>query len=268
MHHKFEIKANGTEVWYQCRKAAEGLELRIAEEGKNPFISFGQPPDPCETIFQRFFTFFSTLAGFGPDSRGRPDDFNTSVTIAPVLKPAGHTNEKRPATVVAKTDSNNIQILDADTLEPLEQKRYRDIDPRLEGELSAAHGCTDPLTGDYFNFSLKLGRKPTYVMFAIRGGFLDPKEEGRVDVIAEITDAPPAYLHSVFMTENYIVLSVWQADIMKYVFRQLIRLVTNNNLVAELQFHGTTTCSVLLTRSGTQTDLPISTSSTRRLRAL
>lgn len=215
MHHKFEIREHGTQVWYQSRKAAEGLEQRIAEAGKNPFISFGQPPDPCETIFERFFTFFTTLAGYGADSRGRPDEFNTSVTIAPVLQPSGHTNEKRPAAIVAKTDSNNFQILDPVTLQPLEQKRYRDVDPRLTGDLSAAHGCTDSETGDYFNFSLKLGRKSSYVVFATRGGFTDSEEAGRTDVLAEITEAPPAYLHSVFMTEKYVVLVVWQADIMK-----------------------------------------------------
>lgn len=215
MHHKFEIRhsadGGGTEVWYQSRKSADGLEQRIAKEGKNPFISFAQPLDPCESIFERFFTFFSTLAGFGPDSRGRPDDFNTSVT----LTPTGHTNEKHQKTLVAKTDSNNIQIIDAVTLEPLDQHRYKDVDRRLAGDLAASHGCTDSTTGDYFNYSLKLGKKSTYVVFGIRGGAVDHNKKDQVDILATIKDAPPAYLHSVFMTDKYVVLTIWQADITK-----------------------------------------------------
>lgn len=212
MHHKFEIRNNGTEVWYRCRKSAEGLEQRIAAEGKNPFISFAQS-DPCKNIFAKFFTFFSTMAGLGPKDTGRPDDFSTCVT----LQPSGHTNEKQPKTLTARTDSNNVQVIDADTLQPLQQLRYRDIDPRLSGDLSASHGCTDPTTGDYFNYSMKFGRQATYVVFGIRGGLVNPEERERVDIIAEITDAPPAYIHSISMTEKYVILCVWQADITAYV---------------------------------------------------
>ena len=32
-------------------------------------------------------------------------------------------------------------------------------------------------------------------------------------VLANITDAPLAYIHSMFSTEHYVILIVWQADI-------------------------------------------------------
>jgi torulene dioxygenase len=114
--------------------------------------------------------------------------------------------------MIARTDSTNIQFINPDTLEPIKQMRYHNIDPRIIGETSAAHGSTDHNTGDYFNYSLKLGSKPCYTVFAIRGGMLNPAEKDKIDILAEITEAPAAYLHSSFMTEKYIILAIWQAD--------------------------------------------------------
>jgi torulene dioxygenase len=47
---------------------------------------------------------------------------------------------------------------------------------------------------------------PDYKVFVINN-------EGVGRVLATITDAPPAYVHSIFSTENYVLLIVWQADI-------------------------------------------------------
>jgi torulene dioxygenase len=218
MHHKFEIRENGTQVWYNCRKSSEHMEKRIAREGKNPFNTFNQLPDPCDSRFKKFFTFFAALTGSGPQPTTKADEFNVSVTLEPnmaLLKPSSHTNLKNRqgiSHIVAKTDSTKLQVIDPDTLEPLDHQRYGNIDPRLQGHMSAAHGCTDKRTGDFFNFVLKMGPTSCYTVFCVRGGLIDEKQEGRVDILATITDAPAAYLHSSFMTEKYVILAVWQAD--------------------------------------------------------
>lgn len=38
---------------------------------------------------------------------------------------------------------------------------------------------------------------------------------GKGGVLATITDAPAAYIHSVFSTEHYVILIVWQCDLGK-----------------------------------------------------
>ncbi|KAK6948361.1 hypothetical protein Daesc_010127 [Daldinia eschscholtzii] len=35
---------------------------------------------------------------------------------------------------------------------------------------------------------------------------------GELDVLAAITDAPAAYINTLFSTENYLILTIWQAD--------------------------------------------------------
>ncbi|PSN72943.1 RPE65-domain-containing protein, partial [Corynespora cassiicola Philippines] len=60
--------------------------------------------------------------------------------------------------------------------------------------------------GQLYNYYLNTeAEPPIYSVFAIEGG------KGRI--LANITDAPPAYIHSVFSTESFVVLIVWQCDI-------------------------------------------------------
>lgn len=50
------------------------------------------------------------------------------------------------------------------------------------------------------------GEQTSYLVFHV-------DNTGFSRILANITDAPPAYLHSVFGTENYVVLIVWEAEI-------------------------------------------------------
>jgi torulene dioxygenase len=74
----------------------------------------------------------------------------------------------------------------------------------------ASHAATDPDTGELFNFALKLGENPSYTLFKL----CPPTEtqDARSQVLATITDAPPAYIHSVCLTKKYFIFCVWQAD--------------------------------------------------------
>lgn len=216
MHHRFEISHNnGTpKVIYRSRKGSEDLEAQIASDERWPTISFGQQLDPCQSIFRKFFTVFKTLRAMR--SSPTPSGVNVSVTLTPDM-PGFHTNDSvsslpvptggGPRYLVSKTDGNILQLLDPVSLEPLEATSYNRVDPRLSGELTAAHGCLDHRTGDFYNFLCKLaGRFPRYHVFRIT-------KDGRADVLATISDAPASYLHSFAMTEKYVILCVWQAHI-------------------------------------------------------
>jgi torulene dioxygenase len=213
MAHSFEIKDSG-EVWYRNRKTARPLEDAIAETGEVPVINF-TPTDPCQSTFHKFFTFFKrSISGFGSSEANLS---NVSVTLAP-NRPGVPDPEKYPARgsskasyLVGQTDADVNMILDPETLESLTVSTYGKLHPDLEGgAFTAAHTCSDPVTGDFFNFVTKLGWTPCYNIFRIRGS---GPQRGKVDVLATITDAPITYIHSSCLTEKYYILCVWQADI-------------------------------------------------------
>ncbi|KAF7975245.1 hypothetical protein HWV62_10104 [Athelia sp. TMB] len=215
LHHRFEIFPGGERVSYRSHSGSEDLQQRIADSGEYPIISFGQQADPCRSIFRKFFTTFQTMRSLATDNP-TPSGVNVSVTLTPNMPgwDGITSNLPLPATatgvryLVAKTDANTLQLLDPITLEPLKVATYQDIDPRLDGSLSAAHSCIDHVSGDMYNYSCKFGsRFPTYKIFKISG------EDGKVNILAEIKDAPASYIHSIAMTDRFIILTVWQAHI-------------------------------------------------------
>ena len=219
LNHKFDIKPNG-EVWYMSRKTVPKAEQSIAEKGSRLTFSFDSN-DPCETYFQKFTTLFKRAVGITPYPDGED---NVSVTLTPNMPgfsiPSSHTTNKVNGVeyIVAKTDGDILLILDPETLNVLGPVHYKDLDPALKGAaLSAAHACTDPISADLFNHVCEFGPSPGYTAFRIRGKGPD---RGRLTVLANITDAPPAYLHSSCLTEKYFILCIWQADIKWYALSQ------------------------------------------------
>ncbi|KDQ09774.1 hypothetical protein BOTBODRAFT_58462 [Botryobasidium botryosum FD-172 SS1] len=222
MTHRFEITPDGN-VMYRNHSTAKGIEARIAKAGAVPGISFGDQ-DPCESIFSKFFTMFKPNPERIPSpGKCAPDEVNISVTLTPDMP--GFTSHhslpspsslpvSTPKYIVAKTDSSTLQILDPETLKPLHATSYAELDPRLDGSIGAAHSCRDKVTGEFFNFSLKLGARPAYKVFRVKPKAMEAGEgkDFEVDILAEINDAPAAYLHSVMMTAKYVILCVWQAD--------------------------------------------------------
>lgn len=216
LHHRFEIFPGGERVAYRSHSGSEDLQQQIADSGEYPGISFGQQGDPCQNIFRKFFTAFQTTRALGTGTP-TPSGVNVSVTLTPNMPGwDGLTSNiplptpaSGPRYLVAKTDADTLQLLDPITLEPLKAATYKDIDPRLDGALSSAHSCRDQVTGDIYNYSCKFGgRFPTYKVFKISG------EDGKVEILAKIKDAPASYIHSFAMTERFIVLTIWQAHIM------------------------------------------------------
>jgi torulene dioxygenase len=106
--------------------------------------------------------------------------------------------------LVCFTDATTIKTLDPETLEPMGVTDQRSLHPDLSGPLSCAHAHFDPVTGDVYNFNLALGTSPTYRLFrTIRA-------TGKTEVLATISKGlQAAYIHSFFLTEEYVILAIW-----------------------------------------------------------
>lgn len=111
-----------------------------------------------------------------------------------------------------KTDNNVYKEIHPDTLEPIGVTDQSVLHPSLIGPLSCAHPEYDPQTGDLFNYNLEFGSTSTYRIF--RTSFAT----GKTDILATISkkDVPPAYIHSFFLTEDFVVLAVWASRFSGY----------------------------------------------------
>ena len=194
----------------------------IRRTGKLAAFTFGQKRDPCESLFKKVASFFLPMRGL---EDGKPDSHNIGVSVSanvPGMRPSsykgGYENGDSPAKftpLVNSTDANHYQLLHPETLEPVGLTSQTKLHPELKGPLRATHSRTDPSTGDLFNYNLEIGRISTYRVFCTSGS------AGVTSVLASITDAPPAYLHSLFLTQNYVVLCVWGAHFGMYGIKML-----------------------------------------------
>ncbi|UNI15512.1 Torulene dioxygenase [Purpureocillium takamizusanense] len=203
--HKFDILApeedgGDTTVIYSSRRQSEEHVAAIKKIGWRHSTSFGQRADPCVGRFAKFMSFFK------PHHENNSVVVLTNVPGLPDKRPENTTTGHRTGTrnVYLSTDNDALQEIDPDALEPLGYTKQVALHPDLKGPLSCAHAQRDPETGDYFNFNIEVGRKTTYRVFRVNAAV------GTTDILAAITepDLAPAYIHSFFLTENYVVLCV------------------------------------------------------------
>lgn len=210
--HRFQIHApsppgSKVRVVYNSRLTSDGLMERIRKTGKLDGFTFAAKYDPCKSFFRKMQAVFLPL----PES-SRPNDFNVGVTLSvnfPGLSKEGHRVErahdpKQQMTVCTKTDASTLQFLDPDTLEPVGIANQETLHADLKGVGSGAHAKSDPATGDVFNYNLEFGRTGTYRIWRASGS------TGKTSILATFHHAP-AYLHSLFLTEHYVVLCVWNS---------------------------------------------------------
>ena len=128
-----------------------------------------------------------------------------------------------------KTDNAAIQQLDPISLKPVGFVEYSRFHPELRGPLSAAHSRTDPVTGDTYNFNLAFGRQATYRVFCISAS------TGKTSILATIAGGPilGAYLHSFMLTENYVVLCIFDS----YLAKVGMKMLWTRNILDALEFH-------------------------------
>jgi torulene dioxygenase len=199
-------------VVYNSRRQVDALIEEVRKTGKLVGFSFGQKRDPCMSFFQKLKCIFEPSRAVPG-----PEGYNVGVTIRPDVP--GFEANSRPDEIGQKTsqlknlvtftDASSIKILDPDTLEPVGVADQSKLHPALTGPLSCAHAHYDPVTGDLYNYNLALGRNSTYRIFRVSAA------TGKTDILATISgsDIKPAYVHSFFLTEEYVVLGIWPAHL-------------------------------------------------------
>ncbi|RVX68203.1 hypothetical protein B0A52_08712 [Exophiala mesophila] len=205
--HRFQIHrpepGSSVRVTYNSRLTSDGLIERVRKKGQLEEFTFAAKYDPCRTFFQKVQSVFKPS-----ENLERPNDVNVGVTLSvnfPGLpSPRESQESKGISTLCTKTDATMMQMLDPETLEPLGIARQSNLHPDLKGPTSGAHAKSDPATGDVFNYNLEFGRTGTYRVFRVSA------KTGKTSILATFTHAP-AYLHSIFLTENYVVLCVWNS---------------------------------------------------------
>lgn len=155
-----------------------------------------------------------------------PANVNIAVTLRPNhpgLKSArkNHSNHSNGLkSLWAASDHSFMKELDPKTLEPIGLAHQTSLHPDLTGPLSCAHSQMDPETGDMINYNLSFGRYATYRVFQTSSA------TGETKILATITGpgVEPAYIHSFFMTKDYVILCVWGARLAWYGFKVLFEL--------------------------------------------
>ncbi|KAF9219107.1 hypothetical protein BS17DRAFT_761519 [Gyrodon lividus] len=214
-NHRFQIipsKDGPTRIFYNARSAVDPLIEDIRKTGQLDSFTFGQKRDPCTSIFRKILGIFippkeNTNANIGVTLAANPPGLYSTVPSSPMKRSAisGQGSPPGLQTLWAKTDAAIYRQIDPETLEPIGYANQSVLHPALCGNLSGAHARSDPVTGDVYNYNLDFGRVPTYRVFRVSAA------TGKTDIIAIITDAPGAYLHSILLTKNHVILCVWNA---------------------------------------------------------
>jgi torulene dioxygenase len=129
-----------------------------------------------------------------PDMPGLP-------SLPPSKREIGHSPNIGIKNLWTGTDSARFKQLDPQTLEPLATSSQKSLHSRLKGPLSGAHSQTDPLTGDVFNYNLELGLHATYRVFRTS------TSTGETEILATFP-SKAAYIHSFFLSEDYVTLAI------------------------------------------------------------
>ncbi|KAJ5383763.1 hypothetical protein N7517_001674, partial [Penicillium concentricum] len=213
--HRFQIIApddshTSPRVLYNSRFSTDDLIEKARKTGSLDENGFGQKRDPCKSVLGKVQTEYVPQP-----TQPTPSSINISVTLSinvPGLdsKPDESTarwgDSQGIRTLYAKTDYNAFKKLDPETLEPIGMASQTTLHPELSGTRSASHARSDPITGDMFNYNLTLGPSCTYRVFGVSAS------TGETTILATFP-ATPAYLHSLLITEDHVILCVWNAHI-------------------------------------------------------
>jgi torulene dioxygenase len=193
------------------------LAEKIRKTGDLHTYTFVQRFDTCKGLLGELFSIFTPIE---PNS---PDTTNVSVCIR--SSPTQASN-KNGTTLILESDFCVIKELDPETLEPIGIAHQSTLHPLLKGPMSCAYSMTDPQTGDVFNYNLEFGRCATYRVFSVNAA------SGTTDILATITgqNTFPAYIHSFFLTEDFVILCIWTS----YVAAGGIRVLWEENFLDAL----------------------------------
>lgn len=99
----------------------------------------------------------------------------------------------------ARTDGSISQVVDPETLKPLGQFRFSELNPKLSGSGSMAHGMLDDATGEYFNIVWDYyPGKVNYQVFCTNS-------QGETRIVSTIRE-PARYMHATTITDKYVII--------------------------------------------------------------
>ena len=208
--HRFQILASdhSTRVLYNSRFSSDALIELARKTGSVDRIGFAQKCDPCRAAFNKSQSEFFPHRG--------PEFEDTGVTLSVNMPGLDLSSEETSTgrwdafkgiqTLHAKTDKNIFKKLDPETLEPIGLASQASLHPDLNGPLAASHARSDPATGDVFNFNLSIGPTCTYRVFHVSAS------TGKTTILATFPGTP-VYIHSLFITQDYVLLCVWNAHL-------------------------------------------------------
>lgn len=156
--------------------------------------------------------------------------------IQPAVSSASNGGPRRSAVCTDKASSKDF---DVEILGPLGIASQPSFHPKLTGTFCGAHACIDQKTGDLYHYNLDLKSRPTYRIFCTSPA------SGSTRILATITDSRVrgSYIHSMFMTEHYVILCVWPA----YYARLGIGILWERNMLDAIEpFDDTQKCTWLV----------------------
>lgn len=172
MLHKFSFTRQ--KIGYTCKFLESDAYLQARQKNKIVYGEFGT--DPCQDLFQRFFTFFN-----GPKATD-----NGCVNITRFGNDFAATTET--------TKPVAFSLKDLTTAGPL------DFGNDVPGQATIVHHHYDR-EGTLFSFLTEFGYKTKYNVFSMANN--DSKKR----LIASVSTGKPAYMHSIGMTKNYVILT-------------------------------------------------------------
>lgn len=170
--HKFSFQGN--QVSYANRFLKSRSYKEAMKDGKVSIKEFAT--DPCRNIFQKAMSIISPPQ---PTDNGNINIINyNDVWLA---------TSETPLPIVF--DTNTLKTLD-----------HFDFEDELDGQIEPAHPHYGA-DGSVYNYLLKFSMKSRYYVFCMPSG---SKERS---VIAEIEAPNPSYMHSMGLSERYIILT-------------------------------------------------------------
>ena len=220
---------------YNSRHTVDELIEKVRNTGEFASMSFGQQRDPCETFFKKVISSFQAVVG--RDEKG-PSGHNVGVTIQANMPMPGQTSngESTSSSGVAskinhlwqKTDFSTLQEIDPTTLVPICVSDHPKLHPDLKGPFTGAHSRTDPITGDWYNYNLEVGRQAVYRVFSVSA------KTGKTTILATLSGGGirAAYLHAIMLTEHYVVLCLFNA----YYAKGGMKVLWTRNMLDAMEF--------------------------------
>lgn len=150
-----------------------------ARKGRFEAWGFGQ--DPCRSLFGRMTAAFSAT-----------DNDNANVNLS-----------RLGDRYIAMTELPVPVEFDRDTLETAGKVKW---DDRVGGAVGSAHPHHDPDADELISYVVEFSARNAYKLFAVPAGSSTRRLIAKIPAGRE-----PSYLHSIAMTERYLVLVAWPA---------------------------------------------------------